>query len=89
MLQTLDERDSNFANEVKKQDEYLDWYKDFFAPNLRELFGDSFDIHEVWNIPNGVLKDNLKQKLATVDEKTKKLHEKAFSDLRHVAYGKE
>ncbi len=87
MIQTLDERDSNFESEIKKQDEYFAWFKGSFAPNLRELFGETFDIHEVWNVPNGVLQNALKQKLEATDEKTKRQHEQAYSFLLQVAYG--
>ena len=73
--------------EDEKMQKYWDWFNHSFEPSVKAVFGNDFDIHEVWKIQNSVLKDSLKQRLATVDEKVRRQNSKAYDFLLKVANG--
>ena len=62
---------------------YWDWFNKSFEPAIKAIFGNDFDIHEVWK--NGVLKDSLIQKLETVDKKVRRQNSKSYEFLLQVA----
>ncbi len=73
--------------EDEKMQEYWDWFNKSFEPAVMAVFGNDFDIHEIWKIQNSVLKDSLKQKLEKVDSKVFRQNHEAYEFLWKVANG--